>query len=187
MWWDSIETLTKLQSSFQWTAIGFAILAALASGAAFIFGSRLSSLQSLKVIQQATQINEQEKRIAALKTEVAGRRLTPEMREKIQTILKPIPHIKITFMGIQGDRESITFAQDLYDAFKETGWSVEDVQEDQLLGSPGSIIQVRQKNQDLLVGQQIVDLLCSFGFEAKLVTNEKWEPGVVNIVVTRRP
>ena len=82
---------------------------------------------------------------------------------------------------------SLFFAQDLYNACKETGWSVEEIREDQLLGSPSSIIQVRQKSPGLEVGQQIVDLLCSFGFEAKLVTNEKWEPMVVDIVVTRRP
>jgi hypothetical protein len=71
---------------------------------------------------------------------------------------------------------SLFFAQDLYNACKETGWSVEEIREDQLLGSPG-----------LEVSQQIVDLLCSFGFEAKLVTNEKWERMVVDIIVTRRP
>ena len=71
---------------------------------------------------------------------------------------------------------SLFFAQDLYNACKETGWSVEEIREDQLLGSPG-----------LEVGQQFVGLLCSFGFEAKLVTNEKWELGVVDIVVTRKP
>ena len=109
------------------------------------------------------------------------------MRKKIQTSLKPRPNVKLEFTSIQGDRESFLFAQDLYNAFKETGWSVEEVREDQLLGGPGSIIQVRQKSPGLEVGQQIVDLLCSFGFEAKLVTNEKWEPGAVDIVVTRRP
>ncbi len=173
MWWDSIETLTKLYSIFQWTAIICAFLAALASGAAFKFGSRLSSLQ-------ATQITE-------LKVEVTGRRLTPEMREKIQTSLKPMPNVKLEFTSIQGDREAFLFAQDLYNAFKDSGWPVEEVREDQLLGGPGSIIQVRQKSPDLEVGQQIVTFLCSVGFKAKLVTNEKWEPGVVDIIVTRRP
>jgi len=78
---------------------------------------------------------------------------------------------------VQGDRESF-FAQDLYNAFKETGWSVEEIREEQLLGVSGSIIQVRQKSLGLEVGLKIVDLLCSFGFEAKLVTNEKLVPGV---------
>jgi|LQYC01.1.fsa_nt_gi hypothetical protein len=180
MWWDSIETLGKLNISFQWIAGIFGVLGALAIVAALIFGGRLSSLQNVKDKQQTRLINK-------LKAEVAGRRLTPEMREKIQTSLKPMPNVKLEFTSIQGDRESFLFAQDLYNAFKKSGWSVEEVLEDQLLGSPGSIIQVRQKSQSLEVGQQIVDLLCAFGFEAKLITNEKWEPMVVDIVVTRRP
>jgi len=180
MWWDSIETLSKLNISFQWIAGIFGFLGALAIVAALIFGGRLSSLQNVKDKQQTRLINK-------LKAEVVGRHLTPDMREKIQTSLKPMPNVKLKFMSIQGDRESFLFAQDIYSAFKETGWSVEEVREDQLLGGPGSIIQVRQKSPGLEVGQQIVDLLCLFGFEAKLVTNEKWEPGVVEIVVTRRP
>ena len=176
-WWDSIETLTKLSISLQWIA-GLAIIAAL------IFAGRLSSLQNAKDKREATLITDQAKRITELKAEVVGRCLTPEMRKKIQTSLKPRPNVKLEFTSIQGDRESFLFAQDLYNAFKETGWSVEEVREDQLLGGPGSIIQVRQKSPGLEVGQQIVDLLCSFGFEAKL-TNEEWEPGVVDIIVTR--
>ena len=82
---------------------------------------------------------------------------------------------------------SLFFAQDLYNAFKETGWSVEEIREEQFLGDSGSIIQVRQKSPGLEVDLKIVHLLCSFGFEAKLVTNEKWVPGVVDIVVARRP
>ena len=187
MWWDSIETLNKFHSILQWTAIVCAILAALANGAAFKFGSRLSSLQNTKDKREATLITDQAKRITELKAEVVGRRLTPEMREKIETSLKPTPNVKLEFTSIQGDRESFLFAKDIYSAFKETGWSVEEIREDQLLGSPSSIIQVRQKSPGLEVGQQIVGLLCSFGFEAKLVTNEKWERMVVDIIVTRRP
>lgn len=180
MWWDSIENLSKLNISFQWIAGIFGFLGALAIVAALIFGGRLSSLQNVKDKQQTKLINK-------LKAEVVGRRLTPEMREKIATSLKPTPNVKLEFTSIQGDRESFLFAKDIYSAFKETGWSVEEIREDQLLGTPGSVIQVRQKSPGLEVGQQIVGLLCSFGFEAKLVTNEKWEPGVVDIVVTRKP
>ena len=54
------------------------------------------------------------------------------MREKIETSLKPTPNVKLEFTSIQGDRESFLFAKDIYSAFKETGWSVEEVQEDQL-------------------------------------------------------
>jgi membrane peptidoglycan carboxypeptidase len=107
MWWDSIETLNKFHSILQWTAIVCAILAALANGAAFKFGSRLSSLQNTKDKREATLITDQAKRITELKAELVGRRLTPEMREKMQASRKPMPNnVKLAFTSTQGDRES---------------------------------------------------------------------------------
>jgi hypothetical protein len=48
MWWDSIETLAKLNNFFQWIAGIFGVLGALAIITALILGSRLTSLQNVK-------------------------------------------------------------------------------------------------------------------------------------------
>ena len=41
MWWDSIETLSKLNISFQWIAGIFGFLGALAIVAVLIFGAKI--------------------------------------------------------------------------------------------------------------------------------------------------
>jgi hypothetical protein len=91
-------------------------------------------------------------------------------------------------MGIQGDRESIRFANILKDILVEVGWEVDGVWEDIIIGGAGPGIVVRQglSSSDSL-GKIIIEALNQIQITSRFVINRDLKPNKLEIIVGSRP
>lgn len=177
--WNNIEFLSKFHSILQWIAAIGGIVTAIAIIFSLLFGSRLSTLQKEKE-------NQLQKKIEQLESVQIGRRLNLRQRKTINETFAIVSKTKLVFIGIQGDRESIIFAKDLYDTFKKIGWNVEGVNEEIYLGGVGFGITIRQKKSNL-IGNKISEVLSNFGFRSNLLIKETMDDSHVEIIVAHKP
>jgi hypothetical protein len=90
----------------------------------------------------------QSKDLKKLEDEQKGRVLKPKQRENLLSDLNSIKRINVVLKGIQGDRESIRFANSIKDLLIESNWEVEGVWEDIIIGGIGFGITLRENSSD---------------------------------------
>lgn len=88
----------------------------------------------------------QSKYLKKLEDEQVGRILKPNQRNNLLEDLKNLPIIKVVLMGIQGDRESIKFANTIKEVLIEAGWEVDGVWEEIIIGGVGSGVIIRENS-----------------------------------------
>ena len=131
---------------------------------------------------------EQTATIKRLEAERIGRVLSGAQKAALIEDLGRLPKINVHLMGIQGDRESVRFANVLKDVFLSVGWTVDGVWEDILIGGAGTGILVRQSSPFTnSVGQQVIEAFNRIQLQARLVQIKDRGPGHFEVIVGSRP
>jgi len=92
--------------------------------------------------------SKQSRNLKQLEDEQQGRILKPKQRENLLNALNNLEKIKIVLTGIQGDRESIRFANSIKDILIEANWEVDGVWEDIIIGGVGFGITLRESSTE---------------------------------------
>ncbi len=144
----------------------------------FIIGLVISAIDHFK----------QSKDLKKLKDEQKGRILKPKQRENLLNDLNNIEKIKIVLMGIQGDRETIKFANSIKDVFTEANWEVDGVWEENIIGGIGFGITLRENSSDSnSTGKITNEILNKNQIKSRVVLNTELKPNQIEIIVGSRP
>ena len=132
--------------------------------------------------------SEQSTTLRYIVDEQQGRILTLDQKEYLIETLSSLPKTSVYLMGIQGDRESVRFANTLKDILVEVGWEVDGVWEDNIIGGAGPGIVVRQgSSSPNLLGKNIIKALNHIQITSRLVINPDLKPNQLEIIVGSRP
>jgi hypothetical protein len=141
-------------------------------------GLVISSIEYLK----------QSKTLKQLEDEQKGRTLTPKQEKYLRETFTRLPKTRVYLMGIQGDRESIRFANTLKEILIVAGWEVDGVWEENIIGGAGPGILVRQgPSASDSLGQRITDSLNKIQITSRLVILPDLKPHQLEIIVGSRP
>ena len=130
----------------------------------------------------------QSRNLKHLEDEQKGRVLKPKQRENLVNTLNNLEKIKIVLTGIQGDRESIRFANSIKDILIEANWEVDGVWEDIIIGGIGFGITLRESSSDPNSrGKIINEILNKNQIKSRIVLKPDLKPNQIEIIVGSRP
>lgn len=130
----------------------------------------------------------QSKDLKKLENEQKGRVLEPKQIENLLEALNTLPKTKVELTGIQGDRESVRFANTIKEILIEVDWEVDGVWEDIILGGIGPGITIREKsNNPKSIGKNIMEIMNKNHIETRLVIKSDLKPDQIEIIVGSRP
>lgn len=132
--------------------------------------------------------SKQSKYLKKLEEEQVGRILKPNQRNNLLKNLKNLPIIKVVLIGIQGDRESIRFANTIKEVLIEAGWEVDGVWEDIIIGGVGSDVIIRENSlkQDSM-GNVINETFNKNNINTRVVEKTDLAAERIEIIVGSRP
>ncbi len=130
----------------------------------------------------------QSKYLKKLEDEQIGRILKPNQKNKLLEDLKNLPITKVVLMGIQGDRESIRFANTIKEVLIKAGWEVDGVWEEIIIGGIGSGVIIRENSvkQDLNVNI-INEIFNKNNINTRVVEKKSPSSKPIEIIVGSRP
>ncbi len=132
--------------------------------------------------------SQQSRNLKQLEDEQKGRVLKPKQRENLLNALNNLQKIKIVLTGIQGDRESIRFANSLKDILIEANWEVEGVWEDIIIGGIGFGLTLRENTSDPNSSGKIInEIMNENQIKSRVVLKSDLKPNLVEIIVGSRP
>lgn len=130
----------------------------------------------------------QSRNLKQLEEEQKGRVLKPKQRTNLVNALNNVDKIKIVLTGIQGDRESIKFANLIKDILIEANWEVEGVWEDIIIGGIGFGITLRESSCDPNSGGKIInEIMNKNQIESRVVLKPDLKSNQIEIIVGSRP
>lgn len=139
-WWNSIESLARLNSGAQWIGIIAAGITVFCTILALVSGNRLSYLKDLKQAQA-------EKKIEEIGQKQQPREFTAEQLQYFVNYLKSKPFGKIEIIAVLGDGESMHFAEVIEKSLKSAGWSTTGVSQAVFSDSLSGLILVVHSQQ----------------------------------------
>ncbi|MFD0964228.1 hypothetical protein [Pseudofulvibacter geojedonensis] len=143
-----------------------------------IIGLLISAIDHLK----------QSKDLKKLEDEQKGRILKPKQRQKLLNDLINIEKNKIILTGIQGDRESIRFANSIKNVLIEANWEVEGVWEDIIIGGIGFGITIRENSSDSnSIGNLLNEIMNKNQIKSRIILKTDLKPDHVEVIVGSRP
>lgn len=132
--------------------------------------------------------SQQSRNLKKLEEEQNGRVLKPKQRTNLVNALNNVDKIKIVLTGIQGDRESIKFANSIKDILIEANWEVEGVWEDIIIGGIGFGITLRESSSDPNSGGKIInEIMNKNQIESRVVLKPDLKSNQIEIIVGSRP
>jgi hypothetical protein len=132
--------------------------------------------------------SQQSRNLKQLEDEQKGRVLKPKQKENLLNALNNLEKIEIVLMGIQGDRESIRFANSIKDILIEANWEVDGVWEDIIIGGIGFGITLRESSSDPnSKGKIINEIMNKNQIESRVVVKSDLKPNLIEIIVGSRP
>lgn len=132
--------------------------------------------------------SKQSRNLKQLEDEQKGRVLKPNQRENLVRALKNLEKNKIVLTGIQGDRESIRFANSIKDIFIDANWEVDGVWEDIIIGGVGFGITLRESSSDQNSrGKIINEILNKNQIKSRVVLKPDLKSNQIEIIVGSRP
>ncbi|APY00338.1 hypothetical protein [Lacinutrix venerupis] len=142
----------------------------------------------LGLIITAIDNSKQSKYLKKLEDEQVGRTLKPNQRNNLLEDLKNLPIIKVVLMGIQGDRESIRFANTIKEVLIEAGWEVDGVWEEIIIGGVGSGVIIRENSvkQDSM-GNTINGTFNKNNINTRVVEKTGLSSERIEIIIGSRP
>jgi|TARA_B110000114_G_scaffold161580_1_gene179003 hypothetical protein len=130
----------------------------------------------------------QSKYLKKLEDEQTGRILKPKQRNKLLEDLKHLSKIKVHLTGIQGDRESIIFANTIKEVLLDSGWEVDGVWEDIINGGIGFGVTIRENSlKQNSIGDIINEAFIKNNIDSRVVKHTAFSPELIDIVVGSRP
>lgn len=130
----------------------------------------------------------QSRNLKQLEDEQKGRVLKPKQRENLLNALNNIEKSKIDLMGIQGDRESIRFANSIKDILIESKWEVDGVWEEIIIGGIGFGITLCESSTDPnSIGKIINEIMNKNQIKSRVVLKPDLKLNQVQIIVGSRP
>ncbi|PIF60048.1 hypothetical protein [Flavobacterium sp. 2] len=130
----------------------------------------------------------QSRNLKLLEDEQKGRVLTPKQRENLVDALSNLGKIKIVLIGIQGDRESIRFANSIKDILIEANWEVDGVWEDIIIGGVGFGITLRESSSEPdSSGKIINEIMNENQIKSRVVLKSDLKPNLIEIIAGSRP
>tara|TARA_B100002049_G_scaffold228567_1_gene203217 strand:- start:529 stop:1095 length:567 start_codon:yes stop_codon:yes gene_type:complete len=143
-----------------------------------IIGLLISAIDHLK----------QSKSLKKLENEQQGRILEPKQRQNLLNDLNNIEKIKIILTGIQGDSESIRFANSIKNVLVEANWEVDGVWEDIIIGGIGFGITIRENSSDSnSVGKSLNKIMNKNQIKSRVILKTDLKPDHIEIIVGSRP
>jgi len=140
------------------------------------------------LIVTAIDHSKQSRNLKQLEAEQKGRVLKPKQRENLVNALNNVEKIKIVLTGIQGDRESIKFANSIKDIFIEADYEVDGVWEDIIIGGVGFGITLRESSSDPnSIGKIINEIMNENQIKSRVVLKPDLKPNQIEIIVGSRP
>jgi hypothetical protein len=139
-WWNSLETMSSVNTTLKWILAITAILAAIFGVMALVTDNRVNQLKTQRDEQTQEQnkareeelrqrLENAEKEAADSKIELreykSGRTLTPEVRQKLIGLLQQAPKGSIEIICAIGDSEACTFANEFKRLLVEVGWTAQ--------------------------------------------------------------
>ncbi|MBD3343424.1 MAG: hypothetical protein GF401_00005 [Chitinivibrionales bacterium] len=152
-WWNSIESVSKFYTIMQFCILFFGLLTLVASGLSLKASNRISTLQKEKDQSTESRIQETEhkskllsdelskskneitrltKETVLLKNKVQDRKLNTNGVNSFKESLKKYAGIELNISAIGGNNEAMSFARELFDILRDTGFSIRSY--------PGAII-----------------------------------------------
>lgn len=132
--------------------------------------------------------SKQSKYLKKLEGEQIGRILKPKQRNNLLEDLKHLSNIKVVLMGIQGDRESIRFANTIKELLLESGWEVDGVWEEIIIGGVGSGVIIRENSlKQNSIGNIINETFSKNNIDTRVVEKTNLSPERIEIIVGSRP
>jgi hypothetical protein len=132
--------------------------------------------------------SQQSRNLKQLEDEQKGRVLKPKQKENLLNALNNLEKIEIILTGIQGDRESIRFANTIKDILIEANWEVEGVWEDIIIGGIGFGITLRESSSEPnSKGKIINEIMNKNQIESRVVVKSDLKPNLIEIIVDSRP
>jgi len=132
--------------------------------------------------------SKQSRNLKQLEDEQKGRVLKPKQRENLVNALNNLEKIKIVLIGIQGDRESIRFANSIKDILIDANWEVDGVWEDIIIGGVGFGITLRESSSDQnSIGKIINELMNKNLIKSRVVLKPDLKPNQIEFIVGSRP
>ncbi|MHC1767599.1 MAG: hypothetical protein AB9869_25525 [Verrucomicrobiia bacterium] len=127
-------------------------------------------------------------KLAKLEEHQQGRVLSEEDAADLRDKISRLPKATVLLMGIQGDRESVRFANSLKPVFLSAGWSVNGVWEDSILGGAGTGILVRHNAAATnSPGPQLVEILNIRKLKARFIKLPDPDLNRFELIVGARP
>lgn len=124
-WWSSIETVSLLNTTFQWAIVLVSVLI-------LVFSTRLSTLQDLESSRNKEAFKLQiskAKEIADLAHDkLKPRLINEEQKERFSAISKNLPKGLVRITSITANSESLGFGSQLANMLKESGYTVNEEQ-----------------------------------------------------------
>ncbi|WP_409415775.1 hypothetical protein [Flavobacterium sp. PS2] len=129
----------------------------------------------------------QSRNLKFLADEQKGRVLTTKEIENLSKELRNLEKIKIVLMGIQGDRESVRFANLIKEILIDASWDVDGVWEDIIIGGIGFGITIRESSSEPnSKGKILNELLNKNQIKSRIVVKPDLVPHQIEIIVGSR-
>lgn len=132
--------------------------------------------------------SKQSKYLKKLEDEQIGRIVKPNQRNNLLEDLKHLSTIQVVLMGIQGDRESIRFANNIKEVLLEAGWEVDGVWEEIIIGGVGSGVIIRENSlAENSTGNIISETFNKNNIVTRVVEKANLSVELIEIIVGSRP
>lgn len=116
------------------------------------------------------------------------RKLTPEQRAKLLSLLHSMPRPPIKILSMMGDTESMNFASELASVFRSAGWSVTGPNQAMLAGNPkGLLIVVHSQDKAPAGAGDLQAALENTGFKAEGEANSGYPENSLALIVGHKP
>ncbi|UAM99583.1 hypothetical protein K8354_07205 [Polaribacter litorisediminis] len=130
----------------------------------------------------------QSKDLKNIEVEQKGRIIELKQKKNLLNDLKNIEKIKVMLTGIQGDRESIRFANSIKNILVEAKWEVEGVWEDIIIGGVGFGITIRESSSDSnSIGKIMNEIMNKNQIKSRIIFKADLETNCIEIIVGSRP
>lgn len=179
-WWNSVETVSRINTWMQVFIVVFGILTAAATAFKIIASNRISALQSVEAAALRQRLEITEKNANAAHQHLIQRSLSEAQEQDLIQILRAI-EVKARIPVICSEtRETMVFGSQIMRILQEAGW---DTNPSLGTASPaweGLILTVENPSQPPVIATALVSELAKYGFSVT-IANRAGAPKVINI------
>ena len=130
---------------------------------------------------------EAKKKTEAIVAREIPRRFTPDQRELIEGVLKPIADAHVRVTAVAGDTEAMAFAQDMLDVLKQANWQVDEITVTIRTDHPvGLHLRTRGPVREIQSAFALAEVLRYVGMDPILSSDPHMEANITEIFIGHR-